>query len=167
MKHAKIEKRACSLELRAASDGKIVGYAAVFNKLSQDLGGFREKIAPGAFAESIKNDDIRALHNHDSNYVLGRNTSGTLRLYEDKKGLRVEIIPPNSQWAKDLRESIRREDVNQMSFAFTALDDTWEENGRLRILNKVRLHDVSVVTYPAYENTEVQANEHSRTLSKT
>jgi len=137
---------------------KIVGHAAVFNELSEPLWGFRERILPGAFKEAIKQDDVRALWNHDPNYVLGRNKAGTLRLAEDDRGLAVEIDPPDTQWARDLLVSIRRGDVNQMSFAFTVVDEEFsKENGEnIRILKKVRLHDVSVVTFPAYPQTDVQ-----------
>ena len=138
--------------------GKIVGHAAVFNELSEPLWGFRERILPGAFEDAIRQDDVRALWNHDPNYVLGRNKAGTLRLAEDDRGLAVEIDPPDTQWARDLLVSIRRGDVNQMSFAFTVLDEEFTKEGgeNIRVLKKVRLHDVSVVTYPAYPQTDVQ-----------
>lgn len=141
-----------------SDQAKIVGHAAVFNQLSEPLWGFRERILPGAFKEAIERDDVRALWNHDPNYVLGRNKAGTLRLTEDDKGLAVEIDPPDTQWARDLLVSIRRGDVNQMSFAFTVLDEEFsKENGEnIRTLKKVRLHDVSVVTYPAYPQTDAQ-----------
>jgi HK97 family phage prohead protease len=148
------------VELRAAGEGKmpmIAGHAAVFNKPSEDLGWFREKIAPGAFAESIGKDDVRALFNHDPMYVLGRNTAWTLRMNEDSQGLAVEIDPPDTQWARDLITSIERGDISQMSFGFDTLDDEWAmENGEnMRTLKRVKLYDVSPVTYPAYPQTDV------------
>jgi len=156
-----IERRSFPTEMVVSTreDGgeKIVGHAAVFGKLSVPLLGYRERIRKGAFSEAIKNDDIRALWNHNSDYVLGRNKSGTLKLEEDDIGLRVEIIPPSTQWAKDLVESIKRGDVDQMSFGFKALDEEWKkENGEnIRELVKVKLFDVSPVTFPAYPETDV------------
>lgn len=154
------ERRFITAELRAEEDsGLIVGYAAVFNSRSEDLGGFREFIRPGAFARAIREDDVRALWNHDSSYVLGRNTAGTLRLREDEHGLRVEIEPPDAQWARDAVVSIRRGDVSQMSFGFTTREDVWrkEEGQVVRELVDVSLFDVSPVTYPAYQETSVSA----------
>jgi uncharacterized protein len=155
-------------ELRAVSDDKgvrhITGYAAVFNSLSEDLGGFREKIAPGAFARAIKDDDVRALWNHNSDCVLGRTKSGTLRLSEDEHGLKIECDPPDAQWVRDLMASIDRGDIDQMSFGFIvrrypdgSRGAQWvEENGEdIRILTDVELFDVSPVTFPAYPDTEV------------
>lgn len=143
-------------QLRMAGDEAapaIEGYAAVFDSLSEDLGGFREVIAPGAFAGSLR-EDVRALWNHDANHVLGRNKSGTLDLAEDQKGLRVRIEPPAS--AGWILESLRRGDVDQMSFGFRTIEDKWEIKGGepLRTLIAVRLFDVSVVTFPAYPETE-------------
>lgn len=139
---------------------RIEGYAAVFNQTA-DLGYYREMIEPGAFADSIREDDVRALWNHDPNFVLGRNTSGTLKLAEDEHGLRVVIRPPEAQWARDLIESMKRGDVDQMSFAFETLADEWKKNEgvNLRVLQKVKLYDVSVVTYPAYEQTIAHARD--------
>lgn len=159
----RIEHRAFALagiEIRAG-DGeppKIVGHAAVFNSLSEDLGYYREKIAPGAFAKTIKEADVRALWNHDPNYVLGRTKSGTLKLAEDEKGLAVEITPPDTQWAHDLMETMRRGDVDQMSFGFQVVKEEWEgdANNPVRVLKEVRLFDVSPVTFPAYPATDVQ-----------
>ncbi|MFA5706430.1 MAG: HK97 family phage prohead protease [Candidatus Neomarinimicrobiota bacterium] len=148
-------------ELRAITDEKglrhITGYAAVFNSLSEDLGDYREKIDPGAFSETIRNDDIRALKNHNADYVLGRNKSGTLTLGEDQRGLKIDIIPPDAQWARDYMESIDRGDVDQMSFGFRTLEHRWEGEypEEIRTLMKVRLFDVSPVTFPAYPDTEV------------
>lgn len=140
---------------------RLEGYAAVFNSPSEDLGGFREIILPGAFKDAIGEDDIRALWNHDPNYVLGRNRSETLTLVEDLHGLKIEVVPPSTQWARDLMVSIGRGDVSQMSFGFSVPDDgqRWEqvEGEHIRYLIKVRLFDISPVTYPAYPATEVQA----------
>jgi hypothetical protein len=135
---------------------KIVGHAAVFNQLSEDLGGFREQIAPGAFTNTLKTADVRALFNHDPNYVLGRTTSGTLRLAEDETGLIVEIDPPGTQWANDLLVSINRSDITQMSFAFRAVQEQWQNGKSVRTLIEVELFDVSPVTYPAYPQTDVK-----------
>lgn len=159
-----IERRNIDLiELRMVEDEgqkpKIRGYAAVFNKLSEDLGGFKEKIDPGTFKKSIEKDDIRALFNHDANYILGRNKAGTLTLTEDEKGLNIEIDPPDTQYARDLQESIKRGDINQMSFGFVVINDSWDfEKGKeaIRTLKEVRLFDVSPVTYPAYPQTSVK-----------
>jgi hypothetical protein len=137
----------------------IEGYAAVFDVWSEELGGhfpFREKVAKGAFTDSINEDDIRALFNHDPNYILGRNRAGTLTLTEDDKGLLVRIVPPNNTVGADLMESIRRGDITQMSFGFTVVLDRWsfEDEVDVRELLKVKLYDVSPVTYPAYDQTE-------------
>jgi hypothetical protein len=158
-----LERRAfevTGLEIRAEGEGpkKIVGYAAVFDSLSEPMWGFREKIQKGAFAASIPKDDIRALWNHDPNFVLGRNRAGTLKLEEDEKGLRIEITPPGAEWAQGLMESIQRGDVSQMSFGFSTQKEAWDETDPaniVRTLVQVRLYDVSPVTYPAYTETSV------------
>ena len=98
---------------------------------------------------------MRALVNHDPAYVLGRNVAGTLKMEEDDHGLRVVIRPPEAQWAADLITSMKRGDIDQMSFQFETLSDEWrkEEGKQIRVLQKVKLWDVSVVTYPAYSQT--------------
>jgi len=161
-----LERRAFVLkELRAVQEDdkptRIEGYAAVFDQLSEPLYGFREKIQVGAFAETIQTDDIRALFNHDPNYVLGRNTSDTLTLEEDDHGLKIAITPPDTQWARDLMESIKRGDIDQMSFGFQTITDNWamENEETIRTLIKVRLFDVSPVTFPAYTQTTVSARD--------
>lgn len=146
-------------EIRAESNGQISGYAAVFNQPSELLyGSFREIIRPGAFSSSM-NNDIRALWNHDTAYVLGRNKSGTLSIQEDQRGLKVDITPPDTQWARDLMVSIRRGDISQMSFGFNVKKDNWsatqEDGTQVRTLEDVNLHEVSVVTFPAYPQTAV------------
>lgn len=162
-----LERRTITLkELRVvdsisdeSTEPAIDGYASVFDSWSEELGGnqpFRERVVKGAFEETIQNDDIRALFNHDPNYVLGRNKAGTLTLEEDDKGLHVRITPPDTQWAKDLLVSIKRGDITQMSFGFTVILDRWnyEDNTDVRELLKVKLYDVSPVTFPAYTQTE-------------
>jgi len=137
---------------------KIVGHAAVFYKLSEDLGGFREQVAPGAFAKSLRHDDIRALFNHDANFILGRNKAKTLRLKEDETGLYYEIDPPDTSYARDLIESISRGDISENSFGFIVEADEWAHTkgkDSLRTLTQVQLFDISPVTYPAYKDTDV------------
>ena len=135
---------------------KITGYAAVFNTWTDIGGWFRESIRPGAFAKTIKENDVRALMNHDENFVLGRNKAGTLKLREDQKGLSVEIDPVPATWADDLLKSMRRGDVNQMSFGFTVNKSEVDYEKDERVLVDVTLFDVSVVTFPAYPTTSAQ-----------
>lgn len=157
-----------SIEMRQEENEKpkLVGYPAVFNSLSENLGGFREKISPGAFADSIGNDaDVRAFWNHNSDMVLGRTKAGTLRVKEDDYGLYAEIDPPES--AAALLESVKRGDVNQMSFGFRVNPDgdrfDADEDGMIiRTLLSVQLLEVSPVAFPAYLQTSVDA----RTLER-
>lgn len=159
-----IERRCFVLDeirIEQRDEGKrIIGHAAVFNQLSEDLGGFREQIAPGAFVEAIETDDVRALFNHNSDHILGRNRAKTLTLQEDARGLAIEIIPPDTQIARDLMVSMERGDITQMSFGFSLRPngDNWamDDDGRvIRTLTKVRLYDVSPVVFPAYPQTDV------------
>ena len=136
---------------------KIGGYAAVFNKLSGDLGGFREKIDPGFFS-NVLGDDVRALFNHDDNMVLGRTKNDTLTLEQDSKGLSVEITPPDTTYARDLLTLIDRGDVDQMSFQWVTAVDEWDESDPSKIVRTLKkaqsLWDVSPVTFPAYPQTK-------------
>jgi HK97 family phage prohead protease len=136
----------------------LTGHAAVFGEYTA-MGWFQERILPGAFTDAIIEDDVRALFNHDPNYVLGRNKSGTLSMVEDDQGLAVEIIPPDTQFARDLMVLISRGDISQMSFAFQVLEEKWITNAiseeQKRDIIKVELYDVSPVTYPAYPTTDV------------
>lgn len=156
---AQLETRQEAEEASEDFSGPLIqGYAAVFNEIT-DLGPFTESIAPGAFAESLsRGDDVRALFNHDMNCVLGRTTAKTLRLSEDKHGLFTRIKPPESSFATDLMLSIERGDINQMSFGFyiEAEEMTREEEKKTHFtITQARLFDISVVTFPAYEQTEV------------
>lgn len=170
IEYRNFELDSLEIEKRADGDdvlGDIVGHAAVFDKLSKEMWGFREKIAPGAFSD-VLNDDVRALFNHDPNIVLGRTKSKTLTLEEDKRGLKTIISPPNTQQARDLIVSIKRGDISQMSFAFSVESETWEEKkdkSIVRTINKYkRLYDVSPVTYPAYPQTDVKARAECRSM---
>ena len=156
-----IERRALAgVEVRADGEPAITGYAAVFNSLSEELWGFREIIMPGAFDRALKEKhDVRALVNHDPNQIIGRTKSGTLKLDVDDKGLRVDITPPDTQVGRDVLASLKRGDLDGMSFAFRTLSDQWrtEDGEEIRELLDLELVDVSVVAYPAYSDTSVSA----------
>ncbi|MGX8943242.1 HK97 family phage prohead protease [Symbiopectobacterium sp. Eva_TO] len=158
------ELRCYSGEVRSeqAGDGPvhIIGYGSVFNSRSEPLWGFREIIKPGAF-DDVLNDDVRALFNHDANFILGRSTAGTLSVAVDDKGLRYDITAPDTQTIRDLvLAPMARGDISQSSFAFRVARDGehWyedEEGIVIREITKVsRLFDVSPVTYPAYQEAD-------------
>jgi len=149
---------------------KIEGYAAIFNSKTE-IGWFTESIAPGAFAESIaRPDDVRALFNHDANQVLGRTKAGTLELREDEKGLFCVITPPETQLGRDLVVSIERGDISQMSFGFyLEVEESQAEKDKKPhfVIKKARLFDISPVTFPAYEATEVGISRGYRSRDMT
>jgi HK97 family phage prohead protease len=160
-----IERRAfimdvCKVETRTEGEPpRIVGHAAVFDQLSENLGGFRELIKPGAFTAAINEDDVRALFNHNPDFILGRSKSGTLSMKEDALGLAIEITPPDTQIARDLLVSMERGDINQMSFGFRvkAGGQDWGEDADgnvIRTLTDLKLFDVSPVTFAAYPQTD-------------
>ncbi|MEE8670437.1 MAG: HK97 family phage prohead protease [Heyndrickxia coagulans] len=135
----------------------ITGYASVFNSKTSIGEFFDEVIAPGAFSKSLANNsDVRALFNHNWDKVLGRTKSGTLRLFEDDRGLKFEIDLPNTSVAKDLAESMARGDINQCSFGFFATGESWDytSDPALRTVTEVELYEISIVSIPAYEDTE-------------
>jgi HK97 family phage prohead protease len=146
-------------------EGKTLrGMAAVYNSDSEDLGGFIERIAPNAFRSSLdSSQDVRAFWNHDSRLLLGRRSNGTLRLSDTSEGLAVEIDLPDTGFANDLATLIARGDCDQMSFGFSLSDRSSEEwaphetNTRLkrRTILDCTLHEVSVVSIPAYPETSV------------
>lgn len=161
--------------VRAASDGEsstISGYAAVFNEETVIAGVFREKIAPGAFSAAVTSDDVRALFNHDPNYVLGRTTNGTLSLKEDKRGLFYDVeLNPDDPDAVRVKAKIQRGDVSGSSFGFIVEEDSWDESemkrGKLplRTIRKASLFDVSPVTYPAYPQASVSARSMAESMA--
>lgn len=161
-----IETRRNLREIKLEQDKQIRGYAIVWNTLSEDLGWFREKVAPTACDKDLASGaDVRAFFNHDSGLVLGRRSANTLRLSKDATGLAIEIDIPDCQWASDLRVSMKRGDINQMSFGFLVREDgdsiercTFDEKdpdkwGYLRTLLDIELIEVSIVSIPAYSAT--------------
>lgn len=154
-----------STEDNADSIG-FLGHAAVFNSITT-IGGwfkFREQIAPGAFAKTIKEADVRFLINHNPDLVLARNMADTLRLSEDKTGLLTDADMARTSYGEDLAISLERGDVTQMSFAFRVVKEEWDEGDEdstdppLRTLKELQLFDVSAVTYPAYTDTDAGLN---------
>lgn len=141
----------------------IEGYFAVFNSTYEIWNDATESIAPGAFTETLKDADVRALINHDTRLVLGRTKAETLELREDDHGLwgRV-LINPNDQDAMNLYERVKRGDVDQCSFGFEIIREETEisDDGSIHwTIREVKLYEVSVCTFPAYEETEVSARQ--------
>jgi HK97 family phage prohead protease len=157
------EKRKAK-ELRAISteDGslrKIVGYASIFDKPSEDM-GFIEYVKKGAFKKALGKSDARALFNHDTDTLpLGRQSAGTLVLREDDTGLYYEITPPDTQQARDLMISIDRGDVRESSFGFTVAVDEWDWSEKDKVKRTIvevsEIFDVSPVVFAAYNDTSV------------
>jgi len=149
------------LKTRAEEDEMIIeGYFAVYNTETELWPGAFEEIAPGAFDNTLSND-IRALINHDTSLVLGRTKAGTLELKTDSRGLWGRIkINPNDTDAVNLYERVKRGDVDQCSFGFNIISEEtdYREDGTIKwTIKEVDLHEVSVCTFPAYEETSVQA----------
>ena len=173
-----LERRFFTREIRmeTGADGqrKLIGYAAVFNQLSEDLGGFREMILPGSFA-NVVGGDVRALFNHDPNLILGRTTARTLRIEEDDIGLRYEVDLPDTQTGRDLTISADRGDVNQSSFGFRVVPEgeSWREPTDdeplpVRLIHLFqRLYDVSPVVFPAYPQTSAEARSMAQQLAQS
>jgi len=166
---SKQERRYLSREVRAdAGKRTIKGYASVFNTLSDNLGGFVEQIAPGAFSRCLStNPDVRCLVDHLPSSILGRSTAGTLRLREDNVGLAIECDMPDPTLGNDTLESIRRGDLREMSFGFICVDEDWSalpDGTKLRTVSDADLFDVSVVTYPAYKSSSVGVARSLRSL---
>lgn len=134
----------------------VTGYAAIFNSPTLLWEDLKEVIAPGAFSKSLSNSDVRCLFDHDWSKVLGRTKSGTLKLEEDNRGLKFEVELPNTTVANDLIESMTRGDINQCSFGFIPTEETWDYSSDpiLRTVNEVELYEVSIVSLPAYQDTE-------------
>ena len=158
-----LERRSFKNEIRVENDDsrKVVGYASVFNSLSENLGGYREKIDSNAFNSVLENNpDTRALFNHDANQILARTVSGTLSLSVADKGLRYSFeVPEGLSYGDDLLVNLKNGNITQSSFGFVVEDDSWgqdEDGNTIRTINKIsRLLDISPVTYPAYPDASV------------
>lgn len=167
-----------SIEFRQAGDNAqpvIVGYAAVFNKLSLDLGGFREKIAPGAFTRTLKDVEagkrvVNSLFNHDRNWLLATTANGSLRLKEDEKGLYTEMEPIITTMNGHPINLIRAKAVRGMSFGFSVMPDgreSWDfakAKEPVRTLEDVDLYDASPVVEPAYPQTSVKVRDYLKAI---
>lgn len=158
------------VEFRKGTDGKLRagGFALRYNTLSQNLGGFVEQVARGAVTKTIQEADIRGLVNHDPNLLIGRNTSGTLRLTDDPEGLIYEIDLPDTTVGRDAAVLLERKDMSGSSFGFRTIEDEWGETGQgfpLRTLKVIALRDVGPVTFPAY--TEADAAMRSLAESRS
>lgn len=161
------QTRSLQAELKARGEPEgpdmyIEGYFAVFNKETELWPGAYEEVAPEAFNSTLSND-IRALINHDTTLVLGRNKSGTLELKADSYGLHGSVkINPEDSDAVNVYQRVKRGDVDQCSFGFNILKEAtdWREDGTVKwTIQEVDLHEVSVCTFPAYENTSIQARK--------
>ena len=162
------EQREFRMENAEQNGNTIRGYAAIYNSDSEWMGGFYEQIATGAF-DGVMDNDVRAYFNHDENLLLGRVSSGTLRISTDKRGLFYEVDLPNTTYANDLAELMKRGDVNQSSFAFLIEKDRWEQRDGVtyRIIEKVsRLLDVSPVSQPAYPDATSELKRDLETETK-
>ncbi|WP_010293542.1 HK97 family phage prohead protease [Clostridium senegalense] len=172
----------CHLEVRSKEENSeqktIEGYVAKYNAESQILRDwwgdeFVEVIADGAFDNAIRNNTIKALYNHNTDYVLGSTKSQTLRLESDNIGLRFEIDLPNTQVGNDLYESVKRGDIDGNSFGFRVLNDKWSEIEKYgkkimkRTLLEVELFEISPTPFPAYEDTEVDCRSLEKFKMKT
>lgn len=155
----KFEKRGGHLGVETRADDEkrtLTGYAAVFNS-DTDIGGWwTERVAPGAFTDTI-GGDIRALIDHDTGRIIGRTKSGTLRLKQDERGLAVEIDVPNTTNGNDLWELVERGDISGMSFGFRVTKQEWDEtiDPPVRTIQAVELFEVSAAAFPAYDDTEI------------
>jgi HK97 family phage prohead protease len=155
-KEPEVRTNSVDFEVRAEGDGMtFTGYASVFNSPSEDLGGFVEYVAPGAFKRSLQSrNEVKLLWNHDAGEPLASLRGGTMQLVEDERGLKVTAQLPNTTRGRDVAELLRTNVINEMSFGFNVIKDNWSRDGQTRTLESVRLFEVSVVSFGAYKATE-------------
>jgi HK97 family phage prohead protease len=155
-KEPEVRVNSTQLEVRQdTADGMtFTGYASVFNSASEDLGGFIEYVAPGAFKRSLQSrNEIKLLWNHDTGEPLASLRGGTMQLVEDRTGLKVTATLPNTTRGRDVAELLRTKVIDSMSFGFNVIRDSWSGDGKTRTLESVRLSEVSIVSFPAYSST--------------
>jgi HK97 family phage prohead protease len=157
-KEPEVRTNSVDFEIRAEGDGMtFTGYAAVFNSPSEDLGGFVEYVAPGAFKRSLQSrNEVKLLWNHDTGEPLASLRGGTMQLTEDEVGLRVTAQLPNTTRGRDIAELLRTKVIDSMSFGFNVIKDSWSRDGQTRTLESVRLFETSIVSFPAYTATTAQ-----------
>lgn len=156
VKKLETRTRPVDFEIRELEDGglRFEGYAAVFNSRSEDLGGFTEFVAPGAFKRSLRSrNDVKLLFDHNPANVLASTRAGTMTLEEDARGLKVTADLAPTTLGRDLSVLIKRSDIDSMSFGFSVIRDSWNSEGNERTLHSVRLMEVSIVSWPAYAGT--------------
>lgn len=166
------EIRVITTELRKVERGAgaavLSGRAIVYNRLSEDLGGFREMFAPGSLADSLAVQEVASFWQHDPAYVLGRTSNNTLHLEDGDEGLDFVVEPPDTTWARDAMVSVERGDVHQMSFGWSPEPDgdEWRmlDGEVLRIVRRAKLYEISPVTMPAYPQTSVELQKRAAEL---
>ena len=154
-KEPEVRVNSTNFEVRAEGDGmSFTGYASVFNSPSEDLGGFIEYVAPGAFKRSLQSrNEVKLLWNHDSGEPLASLRGGTMQLVEDEIGLKVTAQLPNTSRGRDVAELLRTKVIDSMSFGFNVIKDSWSRDGQTRTLESVRLFETSIVSFAAYPAT--------------
>jgi HK97 family phage prohead protease len=154
-KEPEVRTNSVDFEVRSEGDGMtFTGYASVFNSPSEDLGGFVEYVAPGAFKRSLQSrNEVKLLWNHDSGEPLASLRGGTMQLVEDSVGLKVTAKLPNTTRGRDIAELLRTKVIDSMSFGFNVIKDSWSRDGQTRTLESVRLFETSIVSFPAYSAT--------------
>lgn len=165
-KEPEVRTNSVDFEVRAEGDGMtFTGYASVFNSPSEDLGGFIEYVAPGAFKRSLQSrNEVKLLWNHDAGEPLASLRGGTMQLVEDERGLKVSAKLPNTTRGRDVAELLRTNVINTMSFGFNVIKDSWSADGKTRTLESVRLFEVSVVSFAAYPATTATVRSMDQTI---
>jgi HK97 family phage prohead protease len=166
-KEPEVRTNSVDFEIRAEGDGmSFTGYASVFNSPSEDLGGFIEYVAPGAFKRSLQSrNEVKLLWNHDSGEPLASLRGGTMQLVEDEIGLRVTAKLPNTTRGRDIAELLRTKVIDSMSFGFNVIKDSWSRDGQTRTLESVRLFETSIVSFPAYPSTTATVRSAQPTIN--
>jgi HK97 family phage prohead protease len=166
-KEPEVRVNSTKFEVRAEGDGMtFTGYASVFNSPSEDLGGFIEYVAPGAFKRSLQSrNEVKLLWNHDSGEPLASLRGGTMQLVEDEVGLKVTAQLPNTSRGRDVAELLRTKVIDSMSFGFNVIKDSWSRDGQTRTLESVRLFETSIVSFPAYSSTTATVRSAQPTIN--